>query len=99
MMLRSIGHRWNLAMCLGDLALIANETGEFEQAAQYSREGLAITEETGILNLMAYNLTTLGTATCGLGDFQAGREYLIKALSVAWKAQVMDQATIALFFW
>jgi hypothetical protein len=51
------------------------------------------------LPVMAYNLYCLGTAICGLGDFQAGREYLIKALSVAWEAQFMDQATVALFYW
>jgi predicted ATPase/transcriptional regulator with XRE-family HTH domain len=99
MIMRHIGHRWNLAQCLGDLALYANESGEFEQAAQYSREGLAITEETGILDLMVYNLYCLGTAICGLGDFQAGREYLIKSLSVAWETQIMAHITVALFYW
>ena len=95
---RQIGRRGHLAMYLGDLALIANESEEFEQAAQYSREGLAITEEIGSLELMAYNLYCLGTAICGLGDFQTGRDYIIKGLSKAWEAQVIDQATVALFY-
>jgi predicted ATPase/transcriptional regulator with XRE-family HTH domain len=95
---RHIGHRWNVAMCLGDLALIANESAEFEQAVRYSREGLAIAEEIGTSDLMAYNLYCLGTAICGLGDFQIGRPHIIKALGLAWEAQIMLQAAGALFY-
>lgn len=85
-------------MCLGDLALAVGETGEYDQAIQYSREGLAITEAMGHLNLMVYNLYCLGAAACGLGDFQASRECLIKSLKVAWEAQIIDHTTIALFY-
>ena len=82
----------------GDLTLAAGEMGKYEQAIQYGREGLAMTEAMGHLNLMVYNLYCLGAAACGLGDFQAGCEYLLKSLKVAWEAQVIDQATIALFY-
>jgi predicted ATPase/DNA-binding SARP family transcriptional activator len=95
---REIGHRRNLAMCLGDLTLTSSEMGENEQAIQYGREGLAVTEEIGHLDLMVYNLYSLGAAACGLGDFQTSRDYLLRSLKKAWEAQIIDHTTIALFY-
>lgn len=95
---RAIGHRRNLAMGLGDLALAVSEIGEYEQALQYAREGLAITEEIGHLDLMSYNLWVLGAATCGLGDFQASRNYLTQSLRTAWEAQITVHAVAVLFY-
>ena len=95
---REIGHRRNLAMCLGDLTLTVSEMGEYEQAIQYGREGLALTEAMGHLDLMAYNLYALGAAACGLGDFQTSRDYLLKSVKISWDAQIIDHTTIALFY-
>ncbi|HXV97237.1 MAG TPA: tetratricopeptide repeat protein, partial [Anaerolineae bacterium] len=95
---REIGHRRNLAMCLGDAALAAGEMGEYEQALRHGREGLAVAEEIGHMDLMVYNLYCLGAAACGLGDFQASRDYLMKSFKIAWEAQIIDKVTIILFY-
>ncbi len=95
---REIGERSRLSMCLADLALAFNDLGAYAKAQQHSQEGLAITEATGNLGLMSYNLYCLGVAACGLGDFQAGRKYLLKSLRIAWEAQIPDNTLNVLFY-
>jgi hypothetical protein len=95
---REIGYRRDVAMSLGDLALAAGERGEYEQAAQYSLEGLAIAEEINHLDMIIYNLYALGAATCGLDDFQASRQYLFRSLKLAGEAQILAHLITALFY-
>lgn len=85
-------------MSLGDLALTLIDLGEYEQASRYSREGLTIATEMGHLDHLAYNLLCLGAAACGLNDFRASRDYLIKSLKISWQAQIITQVTTALFY-
>jgi predicted ATPase/DNA-binding SARP family transcriptional activator len=95
---RQIGHRVNLGMSLGDYALAACELGDYATALDCGQEGLAIMEELHHFDLMAYNLCGMGAAACGMGDLQAGRQYLLRALKLAHGAQIFPQASLAVYF-
>jgi tetratricopeptide (TPR) repeat protein len=95
---RRIGYGNLLAMVLGDYALAAVELGKYDAALRSAQEGLALMEELGHHNLVCYNLNGLGAATCGLGDLEASRRYLLRSLQSAHEAQIPDHAGVALLW-
>jgi tetratricopeptide (TPR) repeat protein len=95
---RHIGHRVDLAMSLGDYALVAYELGDYPTAMRCGQEGLAITDEFHHFDLMAYNLCGMGAAACGMGDLQTARQYLLRSLKLAHESQIFPQASLAIYF-
>ncbi len=95
---RRIGHRTNLAMCLGDYALAANEAGDYVAAQRYAQEGLELTIALEHPDLMSYNLYHLGAAMCGLRDYAAAQRYLVQALQIARRAAIPDNLLAVLYF-
>jgi hypothetical protein len=95
---RQIGQRSNLAMCLGDSALVAYELGDFDTALAYAQEGIAITEELNHADLASYNYYALGAAACGLNDLTTSRSYFVRSLQTARKAQLNDNLCAALYY-
>jgi len=95
---REIGEQSKLSMCLADLTLSFNDLEMYQEAQQHSQEAFTITKMTGNLALMAYSLYCLGAAACGLNDFQASRNYLLKSLQIAWQAQILDHSLNSLFY-
>jgi tetratricopeptide (TPR) repeat protein len=95
---RQIGYRTGISVSCGDLAVAIGESGNYELAIQFGLEGLAVAKEIGEIRYITYNLYSLGAATCGLGNFQASRNYLTEALHLAWEAQHIDNIMNILFY-
>jgi predicted ATPase len=95
---RQIGYRTGISVSCGDLAVAIGESRNYELAIQYGLEGLAVAKEIGEIRYITYNLYALGTATCGLGNLQASRNYLTEALQLAWEAQHIDNIMNILFY-
>ncbi|HXV98195.1 MAG TPA: tetratricopeptide repeat protein [Anaerolineae bacterium] len=97
-MFREIGHRSNLALSLGALALVAFELGEYEKGLPFAREGTALAAEIGNLDFKSFCLCYLGAIECGLGQTQAGRNHLLEALRIAQAKQMLSYIPTALFY-
>jgi tetratricopeptide (TPR) repeat protein len=97
-MFREHGYRLGISQCCGDLALVTGESGDYELAMQYGREGLAKAREIRFNNVIIYNLCGLGAAACGLGDLQTSRNYLTEALLLGWETRILGQLMNALFY-
>ncbi|MBI1877996.1 MAG: tetratricopeptide repeat protein [Chloroflexi bacterium] len=97
-MYREIGNRTGISRSCGDLALATGESGDYELAIQYGREGLAVAKEIGFIHLIIHNLYGLGAAACGLGDLQTSRNYLTEALQLGWKTRILHQVMNVLFY-
>lgn len=95
---RRIGYGNLLAMVLGDYALAAVELGKYDAAFRSAEEGLALMEELGHHNIACYNLNGLGAAACGLDDLVASRRHLLRSLQIAYEAQIVDHASVALLW-
>jgi hypothetical protein len=95
---RHIGHRYFIAMCLGDSALVAYEQGDCAQARHFAQEGLAIAEELKHADLTSYNLSALGAASSGLGEWAASRRYLFRSLQIAYQLHIPDNVALMLYF-
>ncbi len=93
---RQTGYRLFISNTLGDLALLANEMGEYVQAQEYSREGLQLAEAIGSTIYTSYHLCCLGGAACGLGEYAEGRRHLLEALKVAHDVQLAPTISLVL---
>jgi predicted ATPase/DNA-binding SARP family transcriptional activator len=94
---RRIGHRLGIANYLGDLALIAIDGGEYEQAWAYAHEGLALARELDSAIYTVYHLSILGRVAAARQEFTASRRYLREALHIASEARQWAQAGLALY--
>jgi tetratricopeptide (TPR) repeat protein len=95
---RRMGQHTNIAMCLGDMALAANELGDYIAAKRYAEEGLAVAHRLNHFGLASYNLNGLGAAACGLQDFAASRRHLLQSLRVAHRAEAFQHLAVALYY-
>lgn len=94
---RQIGHRINVAMCLGDYVLAAWEMGDYATAVRCGTEGLAVAEQLQHLDLMSYNLYGLAAAAASLHDFAAARRNLLRSLQIAHSMQMRDNVAATLY--
>jgi tetratricopeptide (TPR) repeat protein len=87
---RRSGHRRNLAMCLGDLAMVSGELGDYASAVRYGEEGWQLASSIGHFDLGPYNLYALAWAAVEANELADGRRYLHMALRRLIEHPVID---------
>jgi predicted ATPase len=95
---RAVNNRTNIAMCLGDLALVFAEAGHYQEAMERGLEGLTLARQIGHFDLVPYNLYGLGAASLGLGDLAKSHQYLVESTSLSLSRESPDQAASALYY-
>jgi predicted ATPase/DNA-binding SARP family transcriptional activator len=94
---RRRGMRLWVANYLGDLGLVAIDSGEYATADAYSQEGLAISRALDSAIYTAYHLGILGRVAAARQEFAAGRRFLHEALRTASEAQLWSQLALSLY--
>jgi predicted ATPase/DNA-binding SARP family transcriptional activator len=87
---RRSGHRRNLAMCLGDLAMVSGELGDYASAVRYGEEGWQLAASIGHFDLGPYNLYALAWAAAEANELSDARRYLQMALRRLIEHPVID---------
>lgn len=83
-----------LAGTLNNLGVLYRRTGEFDAANEAVREGLAIVDEVGDVNLREALLTNMGVLAESRGQRDEALEYFEEALSLARRAGMKDSVAI-----
>ncbi|MEZ4732397.1 MAG: hypothetical protein R3E79_35235, partial [Caldilineaceae bacterium] len=94
---RHVGEQQGLSMCLSDLALAFNEMGLYEAALAASREGMALGEMMANPIYLTYGLAGLGYASAQLGEWDAGRRRLHKAMRITLDTGLVPQLLLVLY--
>jgi tetratricopeptide (TPR) repeat protein len=94
---RRRGLRLWISNHIGDLALIAIDCGEYEQAWMYAQEGLALARALDSAIYTAYHLGILGRVAAVRGEFATSRRFLHEALRTASEAHLWSQLALSLY--
>jgi predicted ATPase len=95
---RELSQRLAITNYLGDLGLIALDSGDLVQAEARAHEGLAIARELDSATYMAYHLCILGHVASARGEFAASRLMLAEGLRHTWAVQTWPMLAFALFY-
>jgi hypothetical protein len=94
---RKLGRTLWIANYLGDLALIAIDTGDEAQAWTYAQEGLALARALDSAIYTTYHLSILGRVAASRREFTDSRRYLSAALQAGYKAGLWIQLTLTVY--
>lgn len=94
---RALGQRLSVTNYLGDLALIAIDSAQYQQAWEYGQEGLALARDLGSSIYIAYHLGILGHVAAAQGMFAAGRAHLAEALRITREARLWPKLAFVLY--
>jgi tetratricopeptide (TPR) repeat protein len=95
--LRTVAHKRWFCMCTADFSLTLIELGEYARTLQLAAEGTQLAKESGIPDLLAYNLASQGSAASRLGDFATARQLLWESLLVTAQSPMTNMYAHALF--
>jgi predicted ATPase len=96
---RECGHRFHIATRLGLLGLIVSDSGRLEDARQIYQEGLTISRALDAAVPMMHCLSGLGDVNRQLGNLQASKKYLLKALKTSVNAGLPAYTLQALVYY
>jgi tetratricopeptide (TPR) repeat protein len=94
---RRRGGRLWVANYLGDLGLVAIDSGEYAAAEAYAQEGLMISRTLESAIYTTYHLGILGRVAAARLEFATSRRYLHEALRTASEAQLWSQLALSLY--
>lgn len=89
-LLRQAGHRWELALILGQYSHIVHDLGDLETARQLAEESLEISRALGDRHHTGYALDRLGHLCWVSGRLEEGETLLRQALEVAQESNEGD---------
>lgn len=82
-----------LAVCLGNLAIIYGAIGDYSRSSEYDFQSLRLFEQIGDKNQIGVALGNIGADFLTQGNYEKGLEYLFKSLEIA--REINDMPGIA----
>ena len=81
---RRLGHHLQTGYVLIELAWVALELGEHDQATACAEEAYALADRTGMLLVLLRSQAVFGRVAMARGDYSAAHELLLRSLRVVW---------------
>jgi tetratricopeptide (TPR) repeat protein len=95
--MRQRGQRLWIANFIGDMGMIAIDSGDYAHAWACAQEGLAIAREIDSGIYITYHLNILGHIAAARQEFEASRRYLGEVLRIASEARMYSRLTFVVY--